>query len=158
MADTLDAAKPRPGQGCLVFITSHGGRNGVLMRDDLDNRQILDPSALGRILDAGCGSAPTVAIVSACYSGIFIGSMTEAPNRIILTAARDDRTSFGCGHEEQFTYFDGCMLQAWPKSQSWQGLFWATEVCVRKKEDALRFQHSEPQAYFGAAVKDMGLP
>jgi hypothetical protein len=158
MSEALDAANPKPGEGCLVFITSHGSRNGVLLRDDLDNRQMLDPSALGRILDQGCGSAPTVAIVSACFSGIFIGDVTEAPNRIILTAARDDRTSFGCGHEEQFTYFDGCMLKAWPDSQSWQALFLATEACVRRKEDALGFQHSEPQAYFGAAVKDMGLP
>lgn len=158
MSEALDAAKPQPGEGCLLFITSHGGRNGVLMRDDLDNRQVLDPSALGRILDAGCGHAPTVAIVSACFSGIFIGGVTEAPNRIILTAARDDRTSFGCGHEEQFTYFDGCMLKAWPDSQTWQALFRWTEDCVRKKEDALGFKHSEPQAYFGAAVKDLGLP
>jgi len=158
MADALDAAKPKPGAGCLVFITSHGSRNGVLLRDDLDNRQVLDPSALGRILDRGCGSAPTVAIVSACFSGIFIGGVTEAPNRIILTAARDDRTSFGCGHEEQFTYFDGCMFKAWPDSQTWQALFLATATCVRRKEDALGFQHSEPQAYFGAAVKDLGLP
>jgi hypothetical protein len=158
MSDALDAAKPRPGQGCLVFITSHGSRNGVLMRDDLDNRQVLDPSALERILDRGCGSAPTVAIVSACFSGIFIGGVTEAPNRIILTAARDDRTSFGCGHEEQFTYFDGCMFKAWPDSRTWQGLFKATDACVRQKEDALGFKHSEPQAYFGAAVMDLGLP
>jgi hypothetical protein len=84
--------------------------------------------------------------------------MTEAPNRIILTAARDDRTSFGCGHEERFTYFDGCMFKAWPDSQTWQALFKATDACVRQKEDALGFQHSEPQAYFGAAVKDLGLP
>ncbi len=158
MSEVLDAAKPQPGQGCLVFVTSHGSRGGVLLRDDLDNRQILDPSALGRILDQGCGSAPTVTIVSACFSGIFLGSMTEAPNRIILTAARDDRTSFGCGHEEQFTYFDGCMLKAWPDSRTWQALFLETQACVRRKEDALGFQHSEPQGYFGSAVKDLGLP
>ncbi len=158
MAAALVAAPPKPGQGCLVFVTSHGSRHGVLLRDDLDNRQILDPSALGRMLDAGCGSAPTVAIVSACFSGIFLGSVTEAPNRIILTAARDDRTSFGCGHEEQFTYFDGCMFKAWPQSQTWRALFEATQACVRQKENALGFQHSEPQAYFGAAVANLGLP
>jgi hypothetical protein len=158
MADALSAAPPKPGEGCLVFITSHGGRNGVLMRDDLDNRQMLDPSALGRILDQGCGQAPTVAIVSACFSGIFLGSVTEAPNRIILTAARDDRTSFGCGHEEQFTYFDGCLFEAWPRSQTWQALFKEADACVRRKEDGLGYKHSEPQAYFGAAVANLALP
>ena len=28
----------------------------------------------------------------------------------------------------------------------------------RWEEDALGFRHSEPQAYFGSAVKDLGLP
>jgi hypothetical protein len=158
MSDALAAAQPKPGQGCLVFITSHGSRRGVLMRDDLDSRQVLDPPALGRILDRGCGRAPTVAIVSACFSGIFLGSMTEAPNRIILTAARDDRASFGCGYEEQFTYFDGCMFKAWPDAQTWRALFKATASCVREKENLLGFRHSEPQAYFGATVGDLGLP
>lgn len=158
MAAALDAAKPRPGQGCLVFITSHGSRDGVLLRDDDKDRRLLAPSMLGRILDRGCGAAPTVAIVSACFSGVFVDRLAKSPNRIILTAARDDRTSFGCGHEEQFTYFDGCMIKAWPGSQTWQALFLATEACVRQKEDALGFQHSEPQAYFGSAVKDLGLP
>jgi hypothetical protein len=158
MSAALDAARPAPEQGCLVFITSHGGRQGVLLRDDTANNQVLTPADFGRILDDGCGKAPTVAIVSACFSGIFIGAVTEAPNRIILTAARDDRTSFGCGHEEQFTYFDGCMLQAWPKAASWQALFNATSDCVRAKEDKLGFKHSEPQAFFGSQVANLGLP
>jgi Peptidase C13 family len=158
IADALDAQPPKPGQGCLVFITSHGSRNGVLLRDDETNRRLLGPTALEGILDRGCGTAPTVAIISACFSGVFLDRLAKTPNRIILTAARDDRTSFGCGHEEQFTYFDGCMLKAWPDSQTWQALFQATQACVQRKEDALHFQHSEPQAYFGAAVKDLGLP
>ena len=158
MVTAFEAARPEPGQGCLVFITSHGGRRGLLMRDDTANRQVLSPQDLGRILNAGCGKAPTVAIVSACFSGIFIGAATEAPNRIILTAARRDRASFGCGHEEQFTYFDGCMFQAWPKAASWKALFDATSACVRAKEDKLGFKHSEPQAFFGAQVVGLGLP
>src|SRR5262249_12585796 len=88
--------RPGPGQGCLFFVTAHGSRDGLLLRGDIDQERNLDPSALGRMLDEGCGEAPTVAIISGCFSGIFIGRMTEAPNRIILTAARDDRTSFGC--------------------------------------------------------------
>jgi Peptidase C13 family len=158
IADALDAAPPKPGQGCLVFITSHGGRNGVLMRDDDKNRRMLGPIALEHILDRGCGAAPTVAIVSACFSGIFLDRLARTPNRIILTAARDDRTSFGCGHEERFTYFDGCLFKAWPQSRTWKTLFQATADCVSKKEDALGFKHSEPQAFFGSEVRDLDLP
>ena len=98
------------------------------------------------MLDAGCGSVPTVAIVSGCYSGIFIGRVTEAPNRIILTAARDDRTSFGCKAEERLTYFDDSLFQAWPKSPTFVALYRATDSCVRQKENALGVGHSQPQA------------
>jgi|AraplaMF_Col_mMF_1032025.scaffolds.fasta_scaffold00140_69 hypothetical protein len=158
MAAALNARHPGPGQGCLVFLTSHGSRQGLVLRDDFDNDRSLSPSTLGRILDEGCGSTPTVAIVSGCYSGIFIGAVTEAPNRIILTAARDDRTSFGCGFEEQYTYFDDCMFQSWPKSPTWVALYRAIQVCVRAKEREINAVPSEPQAYFGDQVANLALP
>jgi hypothetical protein len=158
MTAALAAARPKPGQGCLVFLTSHGTRYGLLLRDDLDNGRLLNPSALGRMLDAGCGHAPTVAIVSGCFSGIFIGRVTEAPNRIILTAARDDRTSFGCSAEEHFTYFDDCLFRAWPQAGTFAGLFRTTAACVRRKENELGVLHSEPQAFFGKDVANLALP
>jgi len=158
MAAALNARHPGPGQGCLVFLTSHGSREGLVLRDDFDNDRSLSPSTLGRILDEGCGSAPTVAIVSGCFSGIFIGAVTEAPNRIILTAARDDRTSFGCGHEFQYTYFDDCMFQAWPKSPTWVALYRSIQTCVRTKEREINAVPSEPQAYFGDQVANLALP
>jgi hypothetical protein len=158
MTTTLAAMPAGPGMACLVFLTSHGGPQGLLMREDLNSERNLSPSMLGNMLDEGCGTQPTVAIVSGCYSGVFIGRVTEAPNRIIITAAREDRTSFGCGHEEQFTYFDGCLFEAWPRSPNWQALYKAVVKCVRDKEDRLRFTNSEPQAFFGDAVKDLGMP
>lgn len=158
MAAALAAVPPGPPKACLVFLTSHGNRQGLLLRDDLDHERSLDPSTFGRMLDQGCGNAPTVAIVSGCYSGIFIGRVTEAPNRIILTAARDDRTSFGCGAEEQFTYFDDCLFQAWPKSATFAALYRATDSCVRTKENELGVVHSEPQASFGDQVANLALP
>lgn len=159
MAAALAALPSGPPKACLVFLTSHGTRHGLLLRDDLDHDRRLDPSALGRMLDQGCGSAPTVAIVSGCYSGIFIGRATEAPNRIILTAARDDRTSFGCSAEERFTYFDDCLFQSWPKSGTFAALYRAIDACVRTKENELGMSpHSEPQASFGNQVANLALP
>jgi hypothetical protein len=158
MAAALATVPPGPPKACLVFLTSHGNRQGLLLRDDLDHERSLDPSTFGRMLDAGCGNAPTVAIVSGCYSGIFIGRVTEAPNRIILTAARDDRTSFGCGAEEHFTYFDDCLFQSWSKSATFAALYRATDACVRAKENELGVVHSEPQASFGDQVANLALP
>jgi hypothetical protein len=56
--------RARPGEGCFVFITSHGGRGqGIyLSRED----EILRPDALARALAAGCARAPTLVVVLGC--------------------------------------------------------------------------------------------
>jgi hypothetical protein len=145
-------------QGCFVFMTSHGSTKGLLLREDDDSDRTLSPGKLDRILDKQCGERPTVVVVSACYSGVFIGKASKGDNRIWLTAARDDRVSFGCGAEFEFTYFDECLLGAWPKSKTWKQLFDRTSTCVRLKESDLSESSSMPQAFFGASVKDLELP
>ena len=144
-------------QGCFVFMTSHGSKEGLLLREDESNRT-LSPGKLDRILDKQCGERPTVVVVSACHSGVFIGKASKGDNRILLTAARDDRVSFGCGAEFELTYFDECLFGAWPKSKTWKQLFDRTNTCVRLKESELSESSSLPQAFFGAKVKDLELP
>jgi hypothetical protein len=145
-------------QGCLVYLTSHGSEDGLLLHEDFDNRKTLSPSRLDRILDQECGERPTAVVVSACHSGVFIGRASKGDNRIWLTAARDDRVSFGCGAEYQYTYFDECVLKAWPKSRTFQQLFDRTNTCVRLKESELSQASSMPQSFFGKNVKDLALP
>jgi len=145
-------------QGCLVFMTSHGTEDGLYLREDFDNQKTLSPGKLDRILDRQCGQRPTVVVVSACHAGVFIGKASKGHNRIWLTAARDDRVSFGCGAEFELTYFDECLLGAWPKSKTWKQLFDRTVTCVRLKESELSETSSMPQAFFGAGVKDLELP
>jgi hypothetical protein len=145
-------------QGCFVFMTSHGTTDGLYLREDYDSKKILSPGKLDRILDKQCGERPTVVVISACHSGVFIGKASKGDNRIWLTAARDDRVSFGCGAEFEFTYFDECLLGAWPKSKTWRQLFDRTNTCVRLKESELSESSSLPQAFFGAQVEDLELP
>jgi hypothetical protein len=145
-------------QGCFVFMTSHGSQDGLLLREDDESDRTLSPGKLDRILDKQCGERPTVVVVSACHSGVFIGKASKGDNRIWLTAARDDRVSFGCGAEFEFTYFDECLLGAWPKSKTWKQLFDRTSTCVRLKESELSESSSLPQAFFGKRVKDLELP
>jgi hypothetical protein len=145
-------------QGCFVFMTSHGSAKGLLLREDDDSDRTLSPGKLDRILDKQCGERPTVVIVSACHAGVFIGRASKGDNRIWLTAARDDRVSFGCGAEFELTYFDECLIGAWPKSKTWRQLFDRTSTCVRLKESELSESSSMPQAFFGDGVKDLELP
>ncbi|TXH34337.1 MAG: hypothetical protein E6Q98_18965 [Rhodospirillaceae bacterium] len=158
MDAALDSLPKDADTGCFVFVTSHGGRKGLLMTNDLDSQRFLTPGDFGRMLDARCGSRPTVAVVSACFSGIFLDQMTMAPNRIILTAARRDRPSFGCSAEETYTYYDACLIDNWQKAQSFGQLHKDISRCVHDKEVALGVKPSEPQAYFGAAIGDVPLP
>src|SRR3546814_8238085 len=45
-----------------------------------------------------------VVVVNACYSGGFVPPL-RGPGTLVLTAARSDRSSFGCGSDSDITYF-----------------------------------------------------
>ena len=135
-------------------MTSHGSPSGFYIR----NGASITPKLLDSILDRACGDRPTVVLVSACYSGIFVNKTMQKPNRIILTAAREDRTSFGCSPENEYTYWDGCLIDSLPASESWKSLYGNIQQCVKRKESRGRFIPSLPQAYFGQQVSDLKIP
>lgn len=144
------------GDACFVYITSHGDQRGFLLRAD---RRLFGPAALDQALTEGCGSVPTVLVVSACHSGTFINSATRRPNRIILAAAATDRTSFGCGADDDYTYYDQCFLQQLDSAHTWRDVALGTKACVETLEQRLRVQQqSQPQMFFGAAVANLRLP
>lgn len=143
----------RPGDRCFVFLTSHGEPNAGLWL--ARSRRALHPEELAQALSRGCPEVPTVVIVSGCYTGGFAAGAMAAPNRIILTAARRDRPSFGCQVERTYTFFDQCLLGALPKAANWQAVFAVTSRCVSREEHTLGERPSEPQAYFGSAMAKM---
>jgi hypothetical protein len=151
----IAALQPRPGEGCLVFITSHGQRGeGIFLAY---SNEILGPHTLARALTAGCGDAPTVVIISGCYSGAFATAPMTARNRIVLTAARADRPSFGCQADRTYTVYDECLLGVLPQSPNWQAAFDRTRFCVERREKQLAALPSRPQASFGAAVGKLAV-
>jgi len=83
--------------GCLLYFTSHGTPTSMVF----GNAPAMTPDMMVNIVRRACGARPTVVIVSACYSGIFVNALA-APNRMVLTAASRERTSFGCGADETY--------------------------------------------------------
>jgi hypothetical protein len=143
-----------PADGCFVFITSHGApkRGLVLALDD----DFLGPEDLARSLQSSCADRPTVVIASGCYSGIFAeGRGMPSASRTILTAARDDRPSFGCNANLRFTVFDQCVLSSLDRGIGWRDVMTATRLCVRKNERAMGTGQSEPQLWVGAATANL---
>jgi hypothetical protein len=145
-------------ENCLVFLTSHGKQDGFLLSQHDGTGGVLPPRTFDWLLDRHCGTKPTVAIISACYSGIFLEQGMEQPNRIILTAARRDRTSFGCSADEIYTYYDKCLLDSWLWAYSWRELYDKTSACVAAREAEIGATPSEPQAFFGSAVTELPMP
>lgn len=147
--------QPQPGQGCLVFVTSHGKEDeGVWLAY---NHEFLWAVSLARSLGEGCRNAPTVVIVSSCYSGAFTTGSMRAPNRIILSAARADRPSFGCQADRTYTVFDECLLHALTRATDWHGVYRDELACVHDREHRMRVLASQPQAFFGAEVRRLSV-
>lgn len=134
--------------GCLVYVTSHGLPEGVLLNDE-----IVPPQIFGLMLDRSCGTKPTVVVISACYSGVFVPALAK-PNRMILTAARPDRTSFGCGEADTYPYFDACFLSALNEVSDFIALGHHVGGCVRDREaEAGLAPPSEPQVWIGPQLR-----
>lgn len=146
--ETLNDLSAKAKSGCLVYFTSHGAPEGVLIDD-----KVLTPDLLNKILDATCGARPTVVIMSACFSGVFVRPLARQ-NRMILTAARRDRTSFGCGEDDTYPFFDDCVLKSSPTARDFITLASAVKTCVARREVAEGMKPpSEPQIWIGGELR-----
>jgi hypothetical protein len=144
IVDQLGRATASAKAGCLIYFTSHGSPDGIVLADGL-----MTPSAMARIVDDACGERPAVVVVAACFSGVFIPPLA-GQNRMVLTAARPDRASFGCGEEDRYTFFDTCMLEQLPLAHNFAALGRAVQACVAKREQDLgAAPPSEPQLWIG---------
>jgi hypothetical protein len=158
-AMTATAAKAKA--GCLIYFTSHGVPTGIIIGD-----AVLGPEVMRDMVNNACGKRPAVIVMSACYSGQFVAPL-QADNRIIMTASRPDRTSFGCGELDHYTFFDDCFLRAMPMAGDFPGLGALVQQCVAEREVQMKATPpSEPQVNVGSGVtftlrwRDMpaGLP
>ena len=135
--------------GGLRYFTSHGTPTSMVFGD----APAMTPDMMVNIVRRACGARPTVVIVSACYSGIFVNALA-APNRMVLTAASRERTSFGCGADETYPWFDGCILEALPGATDFLALAAGARACVaRKEQEAGVDLPSEPQLFVGAEMQ-----
>lgn len=136
--------------GCLVYFSSHGAPGGVVV-----DQQILPPPVLAGMLDRTCGARPTVVVISACFSGVFVPALAGA-NRMVLTAARPDRSSFGCGEADRYPYFDECFLSSMPGAKTFPTLATSVQTCVAAREAKEGMAPpSEPQLFIGGALRPL---
>jgi hypothetical protein len=86
----------------FLILTSHGSRAGIAVQAGR-HEETLSPAALAGMLGR-TGVQHRVVIVSACYSGVFVGPLAN-DNTLVITAADFDHSSFGCQDKVKWTYF-----------------------------------------------------
>lgn len=151
---TLSGLNLGPNDKCLIFLTSHGSRQGFYLK----NQNTYDPASFHAAVSAACGSRKTVVLVSACYSGVFNNNPAwQKENMVIMTAASPTNTSFGCGAENQYTFWDNCLIDNLPTAQSWSGFSDTVKSCISQKESGGSFTPSGPTSFIGSQMQNAGM-
>lgn len=136
----------------FLYLTSHGLHdNSVYLHTGRDQEDYLAPAQLARMLDqAQIGNA--VVVVSACFSGAFVPALMS-PQRMVITAARKDRPSFGCGNTDSATWFGRAFLvEALNTTNDFAHAYTLAAGNVRRREKEQGELPSEPQFKNGRTV------
>lgn len=138
---------------CFLYATSHGTERGLLFAVE-DGHTVLLPHILDAWLNTACKNRPTVVVLSGCYSGVYVDSLRKADDRVILSAARRDRVSFGCSARDELSVFDGCFLQNFLPERTWRDLADGVRRCVEQAERTYGEVPSLPQTFVGRGAAE----
>lgn len=140
----------------FIYFTSHGSKDHQL---SIQIKGIRLPDVSAEQFSQALSKSSIkwkVIIISACYSGGFIPKLADETS-LIMTAARSDRTSFGCGDDSDMTYFGKAFFkEALPKANSFIDAFNTAKqlVWVREAAEFSEEKHSEPQIHIGNKIED----
>ena len=96
-------------QDVLVLYTAgHGAKIGLAYHDADDGFGIIAPARMARMFDE-LGIRNRLLILSACFSGIFVPTLSS-DTTALFTAASADRTSFGCQPDRDWTFYGDAMI------------------------------------------------
>jgi Peptidase C13 family/YcxB-like protein len=137
----------------FLMLTSHGSDAPLLSVSNGDwPLEQLDGHALRAALDES-GIRWRVIVISACHSGAFIAPLAD-DRTIVLTAAAKERTSFGCSDTADLTYFGQALMRdALPGAESLEDAFERAKHIITEREKRENLDASEPQGYFGTAIR-----
>lgn len=135
----------------LLFMTSHGSSDGFSLYLPGMVYADLGPGDVADVLDSE-GIKNRIVIVSACYAGIFVKPLAN-DNTIVLTAADEKSSSFGCSNEREWTYFgDALFNQSLKPEVSLEEAFRNAKVTIGQWEARDGLTPSNPQGHFGPAL------
>lgn len=136
----------------LLFITTHGTEQHTLhVQVSEDEYDDISPQDLRSALD-DAGIRNRIIVLSACYSGGFITAL-KSPDSLIMTAARADRPSFGCGNTANATYFgQAWLIDGLNQSVDFEHAFAEAVSAIAVREHDLDEPPSQPQLWRGHRI------
>ncbi|HKR75965.1 MAG TPA: C13 family peptidase [Rhodanobacter sp.] len=143
----------QPDDILMLYMATHGSEDHELLVD-------MDPLPLDQIGAQDLADILKehpfkwkVVVVNACYSGGFIPPLA-GDGTLVLTAARSDRSSFGCGSESELTYFGHAWLvNALNRTDNFVNAFAQAKTEIAQWEQRDKLTHSEPQSYVGKGIE-----
>ncbi len=138
----------------LLYVTTHGSEDHTLLVD-------MDPLPLDQIGAADLAGILArhpfkwkVLVINACYSGGFV-PLLHGPDTLVLTAARTDRSSFGCGSESDITYFGHAWLaDALNHTDNFVDAFHQASRQISQWEKQDKVTPSDPQIDTGSGIEN----
>lgn len=138
----------------FLYMTSHGLPSVFELANEPIDMQSIDPQWLRETLDRS-GIRWRVVVISSCYSGSFVSAL-QSPDTLVITASAEDRTSFGCNNEADYTYFGRAFFDEAMRSQhSFKSTFDVAVGRLKQWEKAQGFDHSQPQFKLGQNMELM---
>jgi hypothetical protein len=135
----------------FLFLTSHGAPGEFWIDAGPVPADSLYSDELKEMLDES-GIKWRVLVISACYSGSFIGPVWDA-RTLVITAARHDRSSFGCSSERDWTYFGEAYFDDALRSEtSFVDAFDRAEKAIARREKAETLKASFQQMRVGRLI------
>ena len=138
----------------VLFVTSHGNEDAsVAVEFDPLAPNDIYAGDIRSALDAA-GIQWRIIVVSACFSGGFIDEL-QSPSTLVITAAAQDRSSFGCSHENEWTYFGRAYFaDALIETRNFIDAFERARAAVTEREDDEGKDPSEPQIWVGERIAE----
>ena len=140
----------------LVALSSHGGDKALVYRIGNRRYEVFRDKQIKAIVEP-FAEHQKVIVVSACYSGRLVGVLKDERS-IIITAARKDRTSYGCAPTSEHSWFsfefgksfDQLVVSEKPFSvKEWYKLTYQNVII---RERSAEMKKSIPQFFMGDAV------
>jgi hypothetical protein len=156
IGDALRAAgerMDRESDVMFLILTSHGSQDGVAVQAGR-RVETLSPADLAGMLNR-TGVRHRVVIISACYSGVFLGPLAS-DDTLVITAADSDHSSFGCRDKVKWTYFgDAFFNAALRQAADLRSAFATARTLVSTREMRYGLTPSNPQI---AGGKNIDIP